>query len=231
MKPGGRLIDISRTLRGGGPHWPGDTPTAFSPVARIADGASCNVGRLTLSVHNGTHADAPYHYREDGATIDAVAPERFVGPARVVDARGRATLGPELFAGLGEDELAATPRVLFRTEAWRDAAVFPTVWPLLEPGMPAWLGARGVTLVGFDVPSVDAVESKELPRHRALADADIVILESLELAGVEAGVYELIALPLKLAGADGSPVRAMLRTDGEPRAESPELVPVPVPHG
>lgn len=214
MKTGGRLIDLSRTLRSGGPQWPGDTPTAFSLVARITDGASCNVGRLTLSVHNGTHADAPYHYREDGATIDAVAPERFVGPARVIDARGRATLGPELFMGLAEGELAATPRVLFRTDAWRDPAVFPTTWPLLEPGTPAWLGARGVTLVGFDVPSVDALESKDLPRHRALADADIVILESLDLTGAAPGVYELIALPLKLAGADGSPVRAMLRTTG-----------------
>ncbi len=214
MKTGGRLIDLSRTLRSGGPQWPGDTPTAFSLVARIADGASCNVGRLSLSVHNGTHADAPYHYREDGATIDAVAPERFVGPARVIDARGRATLGPELFMGLAEGELAATPRVLFRTDAWRDPAVFPTTWPLLEPGMPAWLGARGVTLVGFDVPSVDALESKDLPRHRALADAEIVILESLDLTGAAPGVYELIALPLKLAGADGSPVRAMLRTTG-----------------
>lgn len=214
MKTGGRLIDLSRTLRSGGPQWPGDTPTTFSLVARIADGASCNVGRLTLSVHNGTHADAPYHYREDGATIDAVAPERFIGPARVIDARGRATFGPELFMGLAEGELAATPRVLFRTDAWRDPAVFPTTWPLLEPGMPAWLGARGVTLVGFDVPSVDALESKDLPRHRALADADIVILESLDLTGAAPGVYELIALPLKLAGADGSPVRAMLRTTG-----------------
>ncbi len=214
MSAGGRLIDISRTLRSGGPAWPGDTATAFALVARIADGASCNVGRLTLSVHNGTHADAPYHYREDGATIDAVAPERFVGPARVIDARGRATLGPELFAGTGEAELGSTPRVLFRTDAWRDPAVFPATWPLLEPGMPAWLAARGVILVSLDVPSVDALESKDLPRHRALADADIVILESLDLADVEAGVYELIALPLKLAGADGSPVRAMLRTQG-----------------
>lgn len=214
MKPDGRLIDISRTLRSGGPHWPGDTATAFSLVARIADGAACNVGRLTLSVHNGTHADAPYHYREDGVTIDAVGPERFIGPARVIDARGRATLGVELFAGLGEGELATTPRVLFRTEAWRDPVAFPTTWPLLEPGMPAWLGARGVTLVGLDVPSVDALESKDLPRHQALAEADIVILESLDLTGVEAGVYELIALPLKLAGADGSPVRAVLRRTG-----------------
>lgn len=214
MNAGGRLIDLSRTLRSGGPHWPGDTATEFSLTARMAAGASCNVGRLALSVHNGTHADAPYHYREDGAAIDAVAPERFVGPARVIDARGRAALGPELFAGLGDAEIAAAPRVLFRTETWGDPAVFPTVWPLLEPGMPAWLAARGVILVGFDVPSVDALESKELPRHRALAAADIVILESLELTGVAAGVYELIALPLKIAGADGSPVRAVLRVAG-----------------
>ncbi|MFL6542052.1 MAG: arylformamidase, partial [Chthoniobacterales bacterium] len=75
---------------------------------------------------------------------------------------------------------------------------------------PAWLKARGVKLLGFDVPSVDEITSKDLPNHHALGAAGIGIVESLDLSRVSAGVYQLIALPLKIAGADGSPIRAIL---------------------
>ncbi len=208
------LIDISRPLHPGSPHWPGDCPTAFHLNARIADGASCNVGELRLSVHNGTHADAPFHYNNRGATIDALDLGRFVGPARVIDARGRAALTADLLADLTAAEIAAAPRLLFRTDAWGDPAAFPSTWPLLDPALPAWLAARGALLVGLDVPSVDELTSKELPRHRRMESAGLFILESLDLRGVAPGVYELIALPLRLRGADGSPVRAVLRRAG-----------------
>ena len=208
------LIDISRPLHPGAPHWPGDCPTAFHLNARIAAGASCNVGQLTLSVHNGTHADAPFHYNDRGATIDGLDLARFVGPARVIDARGCEALTGGLLADLGAPEFAAAPRLLFRTDAWGDPDRFPSGWPLLDPGLPAWLAARGVTLVGLDVPSVDELTSRDLPRHHRLDAAGLLILESLDLRGVEPGVYELIALPLRLRGADGSPVRAVLRRPG-----------------
>src|SRR4051812_28646761 len=81
------LIDISRPLYTGSPHWPGDHATVYELGTRMADGAMCNVGHLSLSVHNGTHADAPFHYNERGLRIDALAPDLFVGPARVIDAR------------------------------------------------------------------------------------------------------------------------------------------------
>ena len=206
------LIDISRPLFPGSPHWPGDRPTAFRLNARIAEGASCNVGELSLSVHNGSHADAPFHYDDRGATIDALDPEVFVGPARVIDARGRTALTADLFAGVTDHELAAAPRILFRTDTWGDPAFFPTAWPLMEPGLPAWLAKRGVRLVGLDVPSVDELTCKDMTRHRLMLAAGLLILESLDLRGVEPGTYELIALPLRLRGADGSPVRAVLRT-------------------
>jgi arylformamidase len=205
------LIDISRPLYPGSPHWPGDRPTAFHLNARIADGASCNVGELRLSVHNGTHADAPFHYNDRGATIDGLDLARFVGPARVIDARGRDALTVDLLADLTGAELAAAPRLLFRTDAWGDPDAFPAAWPLLDPALPAWLAARGVGLVGLDVPSVDELASKDLPRHHQMDAAGLLILESLDLRAVAPGVYELIALPLRLRGADGSPVRAVLR--------------------
>jgi arylformamidase len=210
------LIDISRPLFPGSPHWPGDRPTAFRLNARITDGASCNVGELSLSVHNGSHVDAPFHYDNHGATIDALDP-LFVGPARVIDARGRTELTADLFSGLTDRELEASPRILFRTDAWGDPASFPTAWPLLEPSLPAWLAQRGVRLVGLDVPSVDELTCKEMTRHRLMLAAGLLILESLDLRGVEPGPYELIALPLRLLGADGSPVRAVLRPKGSGR--------------
>ena len=129
----------------------------------------------------------------------------------MIDARGHATFTEKLFGGLALADFAAAPRLLFRTDAWLDLATFPSAWPLLDRALPAWLAQRGVKLIGLDVPSVDPLHNTDMAIHHLLDEAGIVILESLDLRGVETGVYELIALPLKIRGGDGSPVRAVLR--------------------
>lgn len=202
------LLDISRFIATGMPNWPGDTPTEFKQVASIAGGYSANVGRLTMSVHSGSHTDAPYHYSDTGAKIDEVPLDTYVGPAVVVDVIGHATLTPDLFAAI---DLGATPRVLFKTNSWPDAAVFPPTWPVIDLALPGWLAARGVKLIGLDFPSVDERHSKDLPVHHACLAAGLIILENLNLREAAPGVYDLIALPLKIRGGDGSPVRAALR--------------------
>jgi arylformamidase len=202
-----KLIDITRPLRAGMPVWPGDTPAQFDFAATKAGGYSCNVGRLRISVHTGTHADAPYHYDDTGAKMDELPVDLFVGPARVVDARGQPAITVRLLA---QFDFTATPRVLFRTDGWTELETFPSTWTLMTPDVPAWLAGRGVKLIGVDVPSVDEPTSRDLPVHHAINRARQVILENLDLRGVDAGVYELIALPLRIAGADGSPVRAVL---------------------
>jgi arylformamidase len=202
-----KIIDITHLHSEWLAPWPGDTPFEFRFIARIRDGASCNVGKLSCSIHSGTHLDAPYHYDESGATIDALPTELFIGAARVFHAQGREVINRELFAGL---DGRATPRVLIRTNACDDKSVFPSRIPTLAPDVPAWLGEQGVRLLGVDLPSVDQVDSKTLPIHHALGAAKITILENLDLREVPAGCYDLIALPLKIAGADGSPVRAVL---------------------
>lgn len=207
-----RIIDITHPHSAALASWPGDTAFQFGFVARLRDGASCNVGTLTTSIHSGTHADAPYHYDDAGLTIDAVPPEIFIGPARVFLAQGADPITREVFAGL---DGTATPRVLLRTNACDDKTVFPARIPTLAPDVPAWLGEQGVQLIGLDVPSVDQVDSKTLPIHHALHAAGIYILENLDLRDAGPGLYELIALPLKIAGADGSPIRAVLR-EAEP---------------
>ena len=139
------FIDITHPHSNALAPWPGDTPFNFQFAARLRDGASCNVGRLTCSIHTGTHADAPFHYNDAGLTIDALPPELFIGPARVFAAAGRDQITREVFAGL---DARATPRVLVRTNACDDKTEFPARIPTLAPDVPAWLGAQGVRLIG-----------------------------------------------------------------------------------
>ena len=204
------VYDISRPLGPATEPWPGDTPLSLAWGMRLADGASCNVSAITLSPHVGTHADAPYHYSEEGAAMAAVALDPYLGPATVIDLPGRtcitaADLAPLLPAG--------ARRVLLRTRgrAPRDPYAFDRGFTCLAPDAVALLAERGCRLVGTDAPSVDHLTSQDLPAHKACLAHNIYILENLELAHVPDGEYELIALPLRLEGADGSPVRAVLR--------------------
>jgi arylformamidase len=212
--PEQRLIDVSRPLAATTACWPGDVPFAFRLGWKIGDGASVNVGAVETSVHAATHCDAPYHYDDTGPTVDRLPLAAFVGPARVVDMRGHAGRWRERLDGL---DLGATPRVLFRTGGWPDTTRFPESIPVMEAGLADWLGGRGVVLVGVDLPSVDPLDSKTLDNHHALGRHGIVIVEGLWLEWAPEGRYELIAPPLKLVGADGSPLRALLRAfhDGD----------------
>ncbi len=209
MKPDrSPIIDISTPLRDGLAGWPGDTPYRFALAWSKARGATVNVGRFEASIHTGTHVDAPFHFDDAGATVDALDLAPFLGPCAVLDVAGR---DPIRIEDLARAPLAAAPRILLRTGGWPDRSRFPEAIPTLAPDVPEYLRGRGVVLIGLDVPSVDPIDSKGLPIHHALAGSGIAILEAVDLEGVAEGVYELIALPLRLGGADGSPVRAILR--------------------
>jgi arylformamidase len=218
MPPSPELIDISRPLAATTACWPGDVPFSFRLGWTIADGASVNVGAVETSVHTGTHCDAPYHYDDRGATVDAIPLDAFVGPCWVLDAGYYFDKDLELvFAEAGGEDnidLRGIPRVLYRSRAWPDTTRFPDRIPCMRPEFADWLGRSGIRLVGVDLPSVDPLDSKSLDVHRTLGRHGITILEGLWLEDVPAGRYELIALPLKLIGADGSPVRAVLRPLG-----------------
>jgi len=206
------IIDISMPLDEELASWPGDTDFRYGLAWRRSAGSAVNVGAVTMSMHFGTHVDAPFHFLEGGQTVDELALDPFLGPAVVLDARGRKTISRSF---LEECDLQGAARVLFRTDAWPDKRAFPESIPVMEQGVPEWLQAEGVVLVGLDLPSVDHLDSKDLPIHHALADSRIAILESLYLRNVEEGVYELVALPLKLVGADGAPARAVLLSPDE----------------
>ena len=194
------LRDISIALAPGTPEWPGDTAFTCGWSWRIAAGASVNVSHFATSPHVGTHADAPLHVRDGWAAADAMSLAPFAGPARVIGAGALATLGTE-----------RVERLLLRTDRSIAGGVFPSDWPVLGVDVVRGLLARGLILLGVDAPSVDERESKTLPVHHALFEGGASILENLDLRGVADGRYELLALPVKLAGLDAAPVRAALR--------------------
>jgi arylformamidase len=191
--------------------WPGDTPPSREVLLDMRRGDNLTLSTLHATVHLGAHADAPSHYRADAPSIDRVELEPYLGRCRVLRVpaeRGR-RIGPRV---LPDDPLE--PRLLLATGTYSDPTRFDERFAALSTDLVAALCERGVRLVGIDTPSVDLFDSKELPAHKACLDGGLAILEGLVLEGVREGVYELIALPLRLEGFDASPVRAVLRELG-----------------
>jgi arylformamidase len=204
-----QIIDISRTLSNDLAPWPGDTPFHFELKWKIAESVAVNVGAIKMGVHNGTHADAVFHFDPKGETIERAELGTFFGPALVVEVANSPTIHVSHLERW-EKALRDAPRLLLKTGAWIDTKIFPETIPTISRQVPPWLQARGVKLLGVDVPSVDAIDSKDLHNHHALADARIAIIESLDLSNVEEGQYHFAALPIKIAGGDAAPARAIL---------------------
>ncbi len=214
-----RIWDISRTLSGNLAEWPGDEPFHFRLTKRIAEGQSVNLGAISMSVHNGTHADGQFHFDTNGESIEKASLEIYLGRATVVDLAQTFLHSKEKHLITIEDlqppaeEIAATSRLLVKTGRWSDSTVFPNQIPVIAADVPAWLQKNGIKLLGLDLPSVDEIDSKSLQNHHALARAGIAIVESLDLSDVAPGIYHFAALPLKIAGGDGAPMRAVLWRD------------------
>lgn len=202
-----KIIDISQPLSGKTAVWPGDQPFELRWSMEQARGDSVNVAALTLSVHTGTHTDAGYHVAPRGARAGDLPLDVFIGKALVVDVRGRAALDEH---ALDDVALNGIVRVLFRTRDRVNAEEFPREFVSPTTALARRLVEAGVRLVGSDAPSMDHVDSRTLDSHHVLVEAGVAILENLVLTEVAAGVYTLIALPLKLVEADASPVRAVL---------------------
>lgn len=199
-----RLLDLSPPLSPRLAVWPGDVPFSRD-VTSHPDGTTFS--SIVTTLHLGSHADAPLHMVPGAAAIDAVPLETWIGPCQVVEARvpprGRVRL---------EDlsEPPAAPRLLVKTGTFHDRERFTGDFAGLDPSLAAELAARGVVLVGIDTPSVDPYEDEAFEAHRALVRAGVTWLEGLVLAHVPPGRYDLVALPLRIEGGDGSPVRAVL---------------------
>lgn len=214
------MRDISIAMGSATPEWPGDTPFSCGWTWRIRHGASVNVSAITTSPHVGTHADAPMHVRDGWAASDALPLDAFVGRAFVCSVRAdieHVTLAelPSLPRDVGIE------RLLLRTNRTIAGGPFPEAWPAFAPDALRVLLDRGLRLLGVDAPSVDARESKTLDVHHLLFERGANVLENLDLRDVADGEYELIALPIKVAGVDAAPVRAVLRPGVGHRAPGP----------
>ncbi|TQK08146.1 kynurenine formamidase [Herbaspirillum sp. SJZ107] len=204
-----QLWDISPTISAAIPVWPGDTPFAAGPTWEIKDGCPVHVSRMTMTTHLGAHTDAPSHFDPGGPAIDAVALAPYLGPCRVIHCIGANPVLPEHVAPWLH---GTPPRVLLRTYASAPQQAWDPAFPAIAPATIALLAAHGVILVGTDAASLDPQDSRTLDAHHAVHRHRMAILEGVVLDAVEPGDYELIALPLKLAGMDASPVRAILRS-------------------
>lgn len=204
-----RYYDISLNLSAETVRWVAAPAMEFHERRRLARGDATNASAVTMSVHSGTHVDAPFHFVPDGATIDALPLQAFIGPALVcaVDAERYIT-----DAHVRALDLAGVTRVLFKT---RNSALLhqreydPDFVAFSLEGARA-LVERGVGLVGLDYLSV-AHADEQVPVHRAFLDHGVILLEGIDLSEVAPGLYELICFPLRLRGSDGAPCRAVLR--------------------
>jgi arylformamidase len=188
--------------------WPGDTPPVREVLCDLHRGDNITLSTLRATVHLGAHADAPSHYGADAPAIHQRSLDYYLGPCQVIRVPvGRSVrVTPDMLTVPVRAE-----RVLIATGTF-DPQVFNTDFAALSPELVRRLHEQGVKLIGIDTPSVDLFDSKDLPSHQIFLRCDMAILEGLVLTDVPEGLYELIALPLKLVGFDASPVRAILRS-------------------
>lgn len=206
-----RLIDISVPLATGGVVYPGNPGIAITAQQEIARGGSSNVSHLSMGSHSGTHVDAPRHFFDDGLPIDEIPLERLIGPAVLVEF-GDAVMAVTADL-LREHDITGHRRVLLKT---RNSSLlarreFVPDYTYLAPDGAEYLASLGVDLVGVDYYSIEQFHSGHHRTHKALLSRGVVIVEGLNLIEPVPGVYELVCLPLRLAGLDGAPARAVLR--------------------
>ena len=208
-----RTYDISLTVTPSLPVWPGDARIVMERVSKMEEGEPCNITQISMSVHSGTHVDAPYHFLGgDTMTVDEVPLNMLAGRAYVlhlpneVDVITAAVLE-------GAEIPPRTRRLLFKTRNsgyWeRGESKFRVDFVGISPDGAQYLVDRGVKLVGVDYLSV-APYNQGVPTHEILLQAGIVVVEGLNLSEVSQGRYTLYCLPLKLGGSDGAPARAIL---------------------
>jgi len=205
-----KLIDVSVALDTSLPTYPGNTPFSLEAVKRIASGDSSNVSKIHLSVHAGTHVDAPRHFFDSGIGVDALPLEMLCGRTRVIEVTSRKAIAAE---DLAAAHLSEDVRVLIKTHnsrLWGTAEFQKDFVGVTESGA-KYLVEHGIKVVGVDYLSVEVFKTPGAPAHHTLLGAGTIVIEGLNLIDVEPAVYDMICLPLRVVGADGAPARVVLR--------------------
>ena len=210
------IYDISLPLSSATPTYPGDPPIEIKQWKDLADGDAANVSLAHLGLHSGTHVDAPAHFIEGGAKVDALPLQSLTGEAEVIEVAEHIQVIDENF--IAANCIRGSRRVLFKTRNssfWNNPeAGFRVDYTYINSAAARRLVESGIKLVGIDYLSIEKFGAEKYETHHILLRNDVVILEGLDLRGVAAGLYELICLPLKIAGGrgDGAPARTILRT-------------------
>jgi arylformamidase len=205
------IYDISLAISESTIIWPGDPPVHITQTSHLARGDVATISRLEMGAHTGTHVDAPAHFIQNGAGIEALDLGALVGLALVAEARDADVLTADVLAELAIP--LGTERVLLSTrnsDLWAQGKQeFDTSFAAISEDGARWLVERGIRLIGVDYLSVGPFEAPA-PTHRLLLEAGVVVVEGLNLSSVRPGMYQLVCLPLKIVGADGAPARAIL---------------------
>ncbi len=206
------IIDISLPLKPDMPTWPDSVGFRLTRTMSLEAGDRANVSRLDCDVHMGTHVDAPWHFLNDGFTVDEMSLDVLIGPAIVAYLPEASVITANELADL--NLASGIQRLLLKTrnsDLWAAGVTeFRKDYVALSADAARWVVERGIRLVGIDYLSVQRYEDNPLT-HQILMKAGVIIVEGLNLAAVEPGSYELICLPIRLMGSDGAPVRAVLR--------------------
>ena len=211
-----QVYDVSVPLSANTVTYPGDPGIAIKHWLRMANGDQANVSRMDFGLHSGTHVDAPAHFIEGGAKVDSMPLDSLLGEAEVIEVATNVDVIDETF--VAANCASGSQRVLFKTRNsvyWGDTERgFHEDYVYIDPDAAHWLVESGVKLVGIDYLSVEKFNSDSFPTHLAFLSKGVVIVEGLDLRAVPGGQYELLCLPLKIAGGsgDGAPARVILRT-------------------
>lgn len=204
-------MDVSVPLTSGMVHWPGDPEPSFERIYEIDLGADADVTLCRMTAHTGTHMDAGRHFLKGGSGIDEFPLEVGIGRARVIECLDAAAIGR---AELEGKSIRRGERVLLKTRNSRarwDSREFQRDFVGLDASAAKFLAEAGILLVGIDYLSIGRFDADGVETHKALLGAGIWIVEGLKLAGVEEGEYDMVCLPLRIEGCDGSPARVALR--------------------
>jgi arylformamidase len=209
--PPGEWLDVSVPIRDGMVHWPGNPAVRIERNEEVTEeGGVARVSTLSFGSHTGTHIDAPVHFGVSDQGVDTLPIDALIGPARVVAIEDGAAITR---ADVERIDAQRGERLLFKTRnssrCWRTDA-FVEDYAYVAPDAAEVLAARGVRLVGVDYLSVGGRKDGALT-HRFLLKAGVCIVEGLDLSAVAPGSYDLVALPIRFAGGDGAPARALLR--------------------
>ena len=207
-----KYIDISLTIKKNLPQWPGSKPIKIKRIMDLNKGHLVNVSWIGIDVHTGTHIDAPKHFIKNGKSIDKINLNKLIGRCYLCNTGNKDEINIDFLKNL--DIPRGIDKILFKTknsDLWRYKK-FHKDFVALTPNAAKWIVEKGINLVGIDYLSIQKFGEKDDKTHKILLKKGVVIIEGLNLKDIKQGIYEIIALPIKIKSSDGAPTRVILKT-------------------